>query len=333
MAPLPSYRLEKTAPFERIGIDVFGHYFVHDGRRLRRTSGTKKIWVLIITCLYSRAVHLECLNSLDTPTFILAFRRFVALRGRCSLIVSDHGSGFLGAQSEVGTDSTLDVAAVQRGLQDQDLKWEFVPPYGSHFAGVWESKVKSVKKVLNAAIINSQQTSLSREEFNTFLQEAGAIVNETPLGEISCDPTEPYPVAPATLLTLREPEPSSNIEPPSDEDLLAYGKKRWRRVNYLAHQFWVRWKTDYMTSIGSRNKWLYPKRNIQVGDVVMVRNVTLGRSKWPMGIVSEVLDGKDGLVRRAIVKMNSNIPSGKLKERAVHDLVLVIPSESISPAK
>ena len=108
MADLPVERLSKTAVFESSGLDIFGPYTICDGKNTRRTSSTKKVWVLLCTCLYSRAVHLECLSSMDTPTLHLALRRFFALRGACKRIISDHGSNFIGVKNQLDTQIDID---------------------------------------------------------------------------------------------------------------------------------------------------------------------------------------------------------------------------------
>merc|ERR1712074_160426 len=66
MAPLPKERLETLAPFDHVGIDLFGPYFVHDGRNTRRSNASKKVWVMLVTCLASRACHVEVVNSFGT---------------------------------------------------------------------------------------------------------------------------------------------------------------------------------------------------------------------------------------------------------------------------
>ena len=43
MADLPGARLEDVAPFYNCGVDVFGHYFITDGKTTRRTLGSKKV--------------------------------------------------------------------------------------------------------------------------------------------------------------------------------------------------------------------------------------------------------------------------------------------------
>ena len=58
------------------------------------------MWVLLFSCLYSRAIHLEILESMDTASFLLAFNRFQAIRGDCAYLRSDAGSNFIGARNE-----------------------------------------------------------------------------------------------------------------------------------------------------------------------------------------------------------------------------------------
>ena len=99
MADLPESRLEKTPPFSRCGIDVFGPFLIRHGRSTRANSGTQKIWVLLFTCLYSRGINLETLSAMDVSSFIMAFDRFEARWGFCKYLKSDAGSNFMGARN------------------------------------------------------------------------------------------------------------------------------------------------------------------------------------------------------------------------------------------
>jgi len=89
MAPLPACRTDETAVFHNSGVDVFGPYLISDGRYTRRHSGSRKIWGLLITCMSSRAIHVEPLSGLDTSSLANALRRFIAIRGTCSNLYSD----------------------------------------------------------------------------------------------------------------------------------------------------------------------------------------------------------------------------------------------------
>ena len=199
----------------------------------------------------------------------------------CSLVRSDHDSNFIGAVNQ--PDSSIDEKTVRQSIESKGCGWEFIPPTASHMRGVWEQKVGTVKKVLTASVSLLKLRNLSRDEFLTLLQETSSIVNHTPLTEISCDPCEPFPVCPAMLLNMRESPMDSNVEF-SEEDLLAYGSKRWRRTQYISDQFWVRWKREYILEQQTRNKWRYPVRNVSEGDVVLMKD-SCSRSYWPMAVV------------------------------------------------
>ena len=48
-----------------------------------------------------KAVHLELMSDVTTDAFITTLRRFIARRGKPSLIQSDHGSNFVSAKKEL----------------------------------------------------------------------------------------------------------------------------------------------------------------------------------------------------------------------------------------
>lgn len=69
MSDLPEERVTQATPFHYSDMDVFGPFYVKEGRK------TLKCYGLIFTCLVSRAVHLETLNTMETDSFISALRR------------------------------------------------------------------------------------------------------------------------------------------------------------------------------------------------------------------------------------------------------------------
>lgn len=325
MADLPADRLEECPPFSNIGIDVFGPHLIHDGISTRNRPGTKKIWALLITCLNSRAVHIEPLTSLDTVTFKLALRRFIATRGNCKRIRSDQGTNFVGARNEMAELPGVDTEEIKKAMQEVGCTWELNTPGASHMGGVWERKVGAIKKILNAALLQLNNRTLSRDELYTLLQEAACIVNNTPLYECSSNPNDPAPISPAMLLTLRD---NPNPPPPeaySPADLLQYGRARWRRTQYLANQFWVRWRLNYLTELQERNKWKQRRPCISVDDIVMLKGPA-ARNTWPTARVIDVHPNKDGLPRSVTLRVPSSENNRvRVLKRAIHDLVLLIP--------
>ena len=68
IADLPKDRLvPDRPPFTIVGVDCFGLFHAHRNRSL-----------VIFTCMTTRAVHIEIAHSLDTDSFLLALRRFIA---------------------------------------------------------------------------------------------------------------------------------------------------------------------------------------------------------------------------------------------------------------
>lgn len=124
-----------------------------------------------------------------------------------------------------------------------------------------------------------------------------AIVNSRPLTVDNLNsPDSLEPLTPNHLISMKS---STALPPPGTfprEDL--YRAKRWRRVQYLAEQFWSRWKREYLHNITARQSWHSPMRNLQVDDIVMDTDELSPRGEWRLAGVLETVSGKDGLVRR-----------------------------------
>ena len=320
MADLPSERLECVAPFTNVGLDVFGPFYIHDGRQTRKTNATKKVWAVIFVCMPSRAVHLEPLVSMDTSSFRNALARFEAIRGNVASVRSDQGTNFVAARRQLGELDANDLG--------KKISWRLNPPHASHHGGAWERKIGSVRRVFEASLALVSNRCLSRDEFTTFLAEAAAIVNNTPLWSNPNHPDDPVPLSPAMLLTLRDNPNPAPRETFSEKDLASYGERRYRRVQYLSNQFWGRWRTEYLHTLSKRHKWKTRKACIQAGDVVLLRDKLVTRGEWPMGVVAHAKASSDGLVRSATIRLpplrDSSRP--RLVERAVSDMVLLVPS-------
>ena len=204
MADLPEKRLHRTPPFYHCGIDVFGHFNIRHGKQTRANPGTQKVWVLLFSCLYTRAIHLEILDSMDTSSFKLAFQRFQAIRGECTYLRSDAGSNFMGARNEIGDLSGDTIREVKTNWEQQGKYWDVNPPLASHFGGVWERAIGQIRHYIERYLLPRAQRLLSREEFHTMLLHCAQIVNSTPLHNSPENPNDPQPITPQHLLTQRD---------------------------------------------------------------------------------------------------------------------------------
>ena len=95
MASLPYDRLQIAPAFSKVGVDFFGPLKVKHLRKQEKRYGC------LFTCMVTRAVHLEVAFSLSTDSFIMCLRRFIVRRGKPTVIYSDSGTNFVGANCEL----------------------------------------------------------------------------------------------------------------------------------------------------------------------------------------------------------------------------------------
>ena len=96
MADVPESRTSAgDKAFTDVSLDVFGLFFVKQGRSERKRYG------LVTVCSRTRAVHFEVLATLSTDSLINAIRRIAARRGQIERIWSDCGTNMVGANNEL----------------------------------------------------------------------------------------------------------------------------------------------------------------------------------------------------------------------------------------
>ncbi|XP_067250257.1 uncharacterized protein [Chanodichthys erythropterus] len=299
MSDLPPERLSMDPPFSYVGLDVFGPWMV-TSRRTRGGQANSKRWAVLFTCMSTRAIHIEVIESMDSSSFINALRRFFAVRGPAKQLRSDCGTNFVGACKELKMESVTEDRRVQEYLSDSGCSWVFNPPHSSHMGGSWERMIGVSRRILESMLQKLGPSKLSHEVLTTFMAEVTAIVNARPLVPVSTDPDAPFILTPATLLTQK----TSAVPPPPGEfgerDLFI---RQWRQVQSLANTFWNRWRKEYLATLQNRRKWQNESSNLQVGDVVLLKNIQAKRNDWPMGIVLETFPGRDGKVRKVEVKV------------------------------
>ena len=209
------------------------------------------------------------------------------------------------------------------GGGEEGIRWVLNPVGASHFGGVFERKIGAIRRIMEASL-KRYVGRLTRDDLCTLLQEAASVVNSTPLYSSKDDVREPLPISPSMLLTLRTPSDVSAVSPEyTERDVLAYGQRRWRRVQFLADEFWRLWRSNYLQELTARGKWTKERPSLRKDDVVLMRDKNVPRSDWRMARVIDAIESGDGLVRR--VKLALINAKGKLRdtERAIHDIVIL----------
>lgn len=312
MSDLPVERVTANEPpFTYTGVDCFGPFYTKKGR-----SQVKRYGVLF-TCLTIRAIHIEVADSMSTDSFINALRRFIARRGQVKVIRCDRGTNFVSGERELREAiNEWNQALLHQTLLAKGIDWYFNPPHASHFGGIWERQIRTVRKILVAVL---KEQTLTDDSLVTLMCEIEAVINSRPLTTVSSDYQDLIPLTPNNLLTIKGDSMIVGKFDSSD----VYCKRRWRHVQYLADVFWSRWRREYLSGLQIRQKWNTQKSNLKIDDVVIVVDEASPRCHWSLGRVVKVNTDTDGLVRSATVKCGVT-----LMERPLSKLVLLCESET-----
>ncbi|XP_075170259.1 uncharacterized protein LOC142242579 [Haematobia irritans] len=303
MAALPPERTVLTRPFTTTGVDFAGPFEIKSfiGRACKITKG----YVCVFVCFSTKAIHLEATSDLSTTTFLAAFHRFISRRGCPKTIFSDNGTNFVGASREMEKElrSVLKEGRdkVCSAYQFQQLSWQFIPAGAPHMGGLWEAAVKSFKTHFRKHASGFKYTF---EEFSTVLSRIEACLNSRPLCPMSESSQELVALTPGHFLVG-----SPILAPPEqlEEESPLHLVHRFRKMKALSQQFCLRWKEEYLKCLQKRYKWKFPQRDIEVGDLVVIRDEQLPPTSWKLGRVDDVHPGSDGRVRVADVRTANGV--------------------------
>ena len=208
-------------------------------------------------------------------------------------------------------------------LEHHKITWHNTPPNAPHFGGLWESAVKSMKRNLKRLMGTLLFTF---EELTTMACQVEACLNSRPLLPITSHNQDGLMTLTASHFLLFKAPQAFPEDPrlPEEPHLL----KSWNKCQSVIQHFWSRWSREYLNTLQSRTKWQREKPNLQVEDIVILKNDKSISCHWPLARIIEVQPGKDGLVRVATIKT----ASGVYKRPIVKLALLHRPGESKEPS-
>lgn len=310
MGDLPRDRVVAARPFDGVGTDFAGPFYTKV--QAYRNKKIVKSYLCVFVCLSTKAVHLEVVSDLTTEAFLAALTRFVSRRGLPSLIRSDNGRNYVGANNYLGDlhsflaehQSEFTVEASKRGIN-----WVFDPPLCPHWGGLFEAAVKSAKTHLKRVI---GDTPLTFEELTTVFAKIEAVLNSRPLCPLASSPDLEV-LTPGHFL-IGQPLVAVPEYPFSDEKV---GRlTRFQLVQQVTQHFWSRWHAEYLSTLQSRHKWTTPSEPPAVGELVLLKDENTPPLQWRRGRILHVYPGQDSVVRVVDVQT----PSG-VKKRSLTKLV------------
>ncbi|XP_045023523.1 uncharacterized protein LOC123467803 [Daphnia magna] len=286
-----------------------------------RIKGTKEVaqaYILLMTCGFSRALHLEVVQDMSTESFLKAFRRYTGHHRLPRLIISDNASTFITASGYLT--KLFNDHQVTRFLNDRNIQWKFIPKRVPWYGGFWERLVAMAKNVLTKMV---GLNKLTLEELQTVVCEIEAVLNDRKLTNIPSEIDGLTPLTPSHLLygerlTIfpQDIAMEEELDDPSYGERASFLSKSYFRIQNVKKSFVRMWNNVYLPSLREHHQRTRGpiKEIIKVGDIVQIHN-ECKRYSWKLAVVENVIRGADGKVRAADVRTangKTNRPINKL---------------------
>lgn len=323
MPNLPSDRIKISRPFESIGID-------YAGPSLTKINGeNKKVWLLLITCLCTRAVYLEVVLDMSGHTLLLVLRRFIARRGKPSRIITDNGTQFH-LLAKVCADALLKIG--------DPIVWKFIPQFASWSNG-------HIERIVGLTKIHFQRTLgrkiLNFDELQTFTIEIEAVLNSRPITAVSDDSEGFLPLRPIDFLL---PKAKINIDLEGESDDEEFGTlqnhqkliNRWKSTLTILDHFWDKWRKDYLILLREKSAWKHKGPKLQnysqpkIDQIVLIDDEWKPRNLWTMGRITQLL-GKEGEVRAVRLLVPNKVKHKQNAEQMPRLVEIVRPISMLHP--
>ena len=129
-------------------MDLFGLMEICDDCVKKGPRVMKKVWGVVFTCAFTRAVHLDVAIDYSTEAVLHCVRRLMTMRGDVRKIISDPGTQLVGASREMSEwRKGWSIDQLTRFGASKGLEWVTVMASSHYQEGAVEVMVKLVKGV------------------------------------------------------------------------------------------------------------------------------------------------------------------------------------------
>lgn len=313
----------RKIPFDNIFIDHMGPFITRDTKNNRN-----KTYVLVITCVWSRAVNLVVCPDMSTQTFLRTFQRHIYERGCPSRVTSDLASQLTNSSRILN--ETLNTPSVANYLRERGIEnfnFDHYAKGHSQLGSLVESAVRLTKKLLRSAVGHP----LKLFDFEVLISQAQNIVNKRPISQKEAlrdsDPDSPIPITPELLLfgrdlatpdvmrspSLREITLNSDIE--AEFSMLESAREKLTETyEEERRETLLRQATD------KPNRYKkYKHAELKIGDIVLVKEPLTKRAKYPRARIIKLNKNDVGEVSSVIIQ------KGKTREELHRHVSTIIP--------
>ena len=324
MGPISDHQLRICPPFWAAQADLFGPYSVYVPGYERNTRGrnalSAKCWVMCFVCPVSRLTNLQVIEKSDSSSVIDGITRLACEVGVPKFLMIDQDSAVMRAVQNVE-------------FEYLDMKFKLHTDWGIHFTvcpvnahnqnGQVERKIRSVQDSLNEAGLPSKK--LHATGLQTLLKLVENQLNNLPLGFTYGRDIDNTPllkiISPNMLRVGRNNERA--LDGPMR--LPVGGGELLQQVEKIYTSWFKIWNDAYIPKLLYTPKWFNKNQDLNEGDIVIFQKKESELdSAWSLGTIDQLIEGRDGMYRRAIVKYrNANENLDRVTDRGIRSLVKI----------
>ena len=120
-----------------------------------------------------------------------------------------------------------------------------------------------------------------------------------------------------------QPHDSDEYVSSSHEDLNEREIVRKRQLD----KFWKMWSDDYLKNLPPTVNNFKLNCNLKKGSIVLIREDNVPRMRWPLGLITDLFPGRDGVVRCANVKTAKGVLCRPIQR--LHDLEIFYANDDL----
>jgi len=238
--------------------------------------------------------------------------------GMPKLVLTDQDSGIVKMLKEAEV-NMKDINLIL--FKEKGINFKVCPVSGHNYHGLVERKIRTVQECLDKVDIASMR--LHATGLQTLVKLIENDMNNLPIGFSYGRDSENSPllklVFPNMLRTGRQNSRALDgpIRMPKGPGELM------KRVEQGYEVFFKLWNVTMVPRLMKMNKWFNTNAQLKVGDIVYFKKEENELSNsWTVGMISEVVKGKDGAVRRAVLRyQNFSEDQPRFTDRAARSLI------------
>ena len=315
-SPYREMRLDPSnTPFFNIYLDYIGPFTVKNS--LNQNS---KVYILCVSCMWSRAINLKMTEDLSTEEFLRALQLHSFNFGTPAYCISDMRTQIIAGANQIST--FLNDPETRKYLKEhkvESVKFDKFFKGKNGLGGLIESCVKLTKRLIYGVI---GKNIINHRDFEFVVAKTKHLINRRPVAfkDLLRDSSDIVPevITPEMLLYGRELVSLNiipNLQEPPDKDPEWCNEElslKFSKLHSVLYKLKALYADEFIgkliyQAVNERDRYKPVSHNeVRVGDIVLLKEVHTNPINFPLGRVKQIVKNTNNEVTGVIVMKGKN---------------------------